>query len=745
MSDYLFTDVFNVPKSKRTDNIGIFGYLTSFDKSFLIDYYSTAVKGALIEDGFDNPDSKDIEYFTNMCGSDFKLDTRFFNDILQKWLPRLNGMARSIISVNMFDALNHLRNTGKTISILKNTYVKYMCWFYFKVNKVISQLGNDVTPKILYDGKPTIYELAFLKILQKAGCDILMVFYDGGSAYKQVDTDGLFAVQIAGATHDLFPAGFSISQLKSDMNKQLANKSAGIGLPIEYSSNSWLNKEDLLNNLSVTDRGTEYSYYNMAVQINGVDDREHYTENLFKLSQKLKQQLRRIVIINGVIQSPSSSEIATIMRSNGFNDKETLLRSLVSNIVYVYNNDIQTQIRGAFLSVMMESKELKLNRVMNDAVYVLCWIKKYMSSLLGNWKDKQNGVFFKMGPVETPAELAFIKILAKLPVDVVVFNPDNKPSLMEGDFATIVDYKFQLNITVFPENASQVKVGTVAYHAERDLDTMIYTGTGIYRDQQFRKATPISLHTMYEEIAILWDQEVRFRPNFSENGNEVVIPTIISKICGTFENIETYWNSIRRLATDDTLLYVNTGITMTKPTITSQYAVSVWKNNRLDKKAVKKHADYKYGILREEIQDYMLDKLELLLQQKTIDGIGTNGTEYTVIQRCLDLPKDILKKIQSFDFTQKNPKIVMVNTKERILSIDDSIILAYLSFIGFDIVFFVPTGYRCIEKYFTVNFAEEHQIGDYQYDLIPPDLTAGNTAIKAATSWRNKIFGRKGK
>ena len=53
------------------------------------------------------------------------------------------------------------------------------------------------------------------------------------------------------------------------------------------------------------------------------------------------------------------------------------------------------------------------------------------------------------------------------------------------------------------------------------------------------------------------------------------------------------------------------------------------------------------------MQEFMLDKLQSLIEQKLIKGIGENGTEYTVIAQVLNLPKDIVRMIQKFDFTKK--------------------------------------------------------------------------------------------
>ncbi len=81
--------------------------------------------------------------------------------------------------------------------------------------------------------------------------------------------------------------------------------------------------------------------------------------------------------------------------------------------------------------------------------------------------------------------------------------------------------------------AGEVQMGTAAYHAERELDTIMYQDSGIYRNQQYGKANAVMLRTMYEEIPILWDQEVKYRPNFSVTDSVVNIPVIFCKSVGS--------------------------------------------------------------------------------------------------------------------------------------------------------------------------------------------------------------------
>ena len=194
------------------------------------------------------------------------------------------------------------------------------------------------------------------------------------------------------------------------------------------------------------------------------------------------------------------------------------------------------------------------------------------------------------------------------------------------------------------------------------------------------------------------------------------MPVIFSKISGVKDGkVSQYWSSIKELMTEDTVVIKSAPyIQPTTPNPMKAFSAEFYKNWKLQRNKIKNHPKYPYGLLREEMQEFMLDKLEFLIEQKLIKGIGENGTEYTVIAQVLNLPKDIIRLIQKFDFTKKNPKLIYINTGETMISLEDSILIAFLNLIGFDILFFVPTGYNSVEKYFTGNLMEEHQIGEYK-------------------------------
>lgn len=93
--------------------------------------------------------------------------------------------------------------------------------------------------------------------------------------------------------------------------------------------------------------------------------------------------------------------------------------------------------------------------------------------------------------------------------------------------------------------------------------------------------------------------------------------------------------------------------------------------------------------------------MQLLIDQKRIKGIGENGMEYTVIAQVLNLPKDIVRLIQKFDLTWKNPKLIYINTSETVISLEDSILTVFLHLMGFDIVFLCRRDIRVLKNILT--------------------------------------------
>ena len=716
--------------------------------AFLTQYDQAArTNGVVIEGRIPNPDPKQLDYLAEMMGSDFQLDAGFLTQKLTRWLPRLTGTQREAVVTAMTATLQDLQAHGKNENMLRNAYIKYMCWLYYKFERILGRLGGDELPKILYDGTVSSYELQLLVILARAGADIVLLERAGDAGYLRCDPTSQYAqlYQAPGLTP--FPADFSLRQLR-EQGRQQAERQKLYGAPagIAPCTNAWMKAPDGKEILTaVRARGDDPKlFYNAFVVQYGVEDKLLFPSDMVAFYQQLKREGRKVCLENSRLPPPTPEEIAAVRRRN-HQTAEQLAADLAANLQYPNNQQLQTLMRQAFLDVVLEEDKAvggNLNRLLNKAVYLVAWMKRYQKDLFQNWQAPEVGVFILFGACSGDNEALFLRLLAKLPVDVLVLLPDlNAPCVLKDPALLDLHKEHSLPMTDFPVEPSQMRVRTAAYQAEREMDSILYQNTGLYRARQHQKAEAVTLQTMYEEIGLLWDQELKYRPGFAAEGDTVTVPVLLEKICGIKDGpILPYWLDIKKLVTPETTLVTKlpwqTGLEANpmKP-----YATQFLRQGRLQREKIKQHKDYPYGILRPEIQDYLLDKLQVLLDEKLIAGTYQNGTEYTIVSTILGLPKDLLRRIQNFDFTKKNPKLIIISTTEETLSLEDSILVAFLNLVGFDILFFVPTGYQSIEKYFQKPFANEHQLGPYRYDLQVPDF---RTLHEGGKSSIRKLFGR---
>ena len=776
-------DDFFVPFSRRNEK-GVYFY--RFNKTsekvekFICKYYDSARKsGVVIEGKIGNPTENNLSYYGEIMGMDFQMSVGFISAALKKWLPRMAMFQRDNIATAIYDVLDELRKNGKNENMLKNAYIKFMCWLYYKFESVVNQMNGENIPKILFVGNITSYEFMIINVLADAGCDVVFIQPEGDTAYQKVDALSEKSFEYTDEGLVPFAKNFTIKNLlqkpdlKSQSLSEVQNKSHTLNC-----TNVWIegeNLNDFLQPVSVREtkfrdymmnvekdnmsnentstfvniqnNGQESLFYNCYIRINGVWDKLTYENELYQFYLSLKGLEKNVVVLSEVIPKPEIDEIAKIKRGN-YRDVNQLVRDLQVNIQFPENPTVRGFLVNAFYDIVFdEAKRLgqnaNINKILNKAVYLLCWIKRYQISLFKDLNEGETACFIYMGGCNDENEAMFMRFLARTKTDVLILCPNiSKKCCLEDKLLYEINYQEQLAIKKFPIQNSGMHIGTAAYHAERELDTLMYNDDTLFRNQQFDKANVISLQTMDREIKILWDTELKYRPGFSTVDGIVNIPVIFSKFSGVKDkNIKEYWVMLKRLMTPETLVIDKAPhFLSTTPNPMRMFATDFYKNGRLCRNAIKSHRAYKYGFLREQMQEHILDKLEFLIEQKYIKGTFENGTEYTIVAMALNLPKEVTRLLQAFDFTKKNPKLIYINTSEQLLSLEDTIYISFLNLLGFDVALFVPTGYN-MENYFNVKLMEEHQIGNYIYDLNVPSWSS--IPLSVHTSLREKIFGRR--
>lgn len=706
---------------------------------FIKQYYMSARQNGVIIDGrIPNPTPENLNYLSEMLGSDFMLDKAFLDNKLKKWLPRMSDAQRNNICSAIFSTFEDMLKSGKNQNIIKNAYIKYMCWLYYKFERIVGQLGADNIPKILYFGDISQYELQLLTALSRAGADIVLLNSSGEQNYLKLDSQSTFSTLYN--INSGFPQDFSLKQIqKSISDDQNRQRMFGESPNLKPCTNAWLEKPEL-NEILKTNRGDNKEFfYNAFIVQYGVEDTLLFSSDMCAFYQNLKN--RNLLVINNQLTPPSTDEINAVKRTN-YQNIEQLASHLSQNISYQNNKELEKIMKKAFIDILLNSqKENTIQKLTSKAVYLLCWLKRYQKDLFTNWNvNSPSAVFILFHPSPSANEELFLNFLSHLPVDVLVIMPDLSQSFtFSGENLLEIRYTNSVSVTAFPSAPTKMKVSTAAYQAEREMDTLLYSDSGMYRDKQHTKADIVTLQTMYEEIFILWEQELKYRTGFSANGESVSMPVLFSKVSGVKNgSVSDYWLNIKKLITPNTIV-INSLPWVSSFSPMKQFATQFLQNGKLQKNKIKSHKNYPYTILRNEMQEHLLDKIQIMLDEKLIRGTYQNGTEYTIIATALNLDKHLLRIIQQFDFTKKNPKLLFILTGEKTFSLEESIMVCFLHLIGFDILFFVPTGYQCIEQHFNQQIINEYQIGDYIYDLPVPNF---NDVNEGTLSSILKRFGR---
>lgn len=715
--------------------------------------------GLLISEKFNNPDEKQLEYYETVIGHNFENNPQFILQIIQKWLPQLNTCQHNLIAESTIDILNLCMQEGKSINMLKNMFVKFMCWSYYKMNNIINKLGRDSLPKVIYIGSISNHELLFLRLIAECGCDVVMFIKDEES-YKKADKNGSLSFLYKDNFIKDFPAEFSpayILNLNQEKNTRqntadtarkseensIKHTSHRINIPQSQpyiNTNTWLSGnslEDILKEQN--ERGNDNYIYNAYIKITGVWNKATYTKDLFLWQKKIEQNQRKILEIEA-FNVPAAKETERIPRRQ-ISSKEEIIGLLYPLMWRSAVPQLDNIIYKAFYDTIMNDEEEKLNRLNNKAVYILCWFNRFASALFSQYiKNGKTPVVVYFNGCKTNFETIFFKFLSNTPVDILILCPDENCScLLEDKMLFVQKYDNHLKISKLPATADDTVISTAAYNAEQELTNTLYTDSGIYRHRQYHRADSLKMQTMLEEINILWHEPGTFRPGFETIDNTVLLPVIAAKINGVKDdNKKLYWENIRKKLGEDTL-FISQPPYISHIPANKLNPADLFKNGKLQRDKIKNSHAYKYKILRNETQEHILDKLQLLIDSKIIQGTFSQGMEYRIINVILNMNKDIIRLIQKFDFTKYIPKVVAVACSETNFSLDDAILFAFLHFAGFDIALYAPTGYQVVESYYTEPLFINYEAGQYEYDYEPSDIDKSFIAQE----FISKIFGRK--
>ena len=211
-------------------------------------------------------------------------------------------------------------------------------------------------------------------------------------------------------------------------------------------------------------------FLNCYVRINGVWDKLTYENELYQFYLSLKAMKRNVVVISELIPKPDVDEIAKIRRGN-YRDVFQLVKGLELNINFTENPIVSEFLINSFEdTVYGEADRLgtgaNINKILNKAVYLLCFINRYQTQLFKNFSYDNIPCFIYMGGCNDENEAMFMHFLARTPIDVLILCPNRAERCrLEDNILYDINYEEQLAIDKFPIQNSGLHIGTAAYHA----------------------------------------------------------------------------------------------------------------------------------------------------------------------------------------------------------------------------------------------------------------------------------------
>lgn len=692
------------------DNADIF-------KNMLIEAYAAAKKNGLFFEGkIPMASTSEVSAASNYAAGDFA-DVKSVKAGLNSWLltQRIQCDAEAIAET-LTEACRNCGANGR------NTYLVIFCWL-MKYLAVRPQ-------SLVLIGAANLRELYFLRIMSQAGVRVVYVSYGMDKDFDKFPHAN--AVQtIGGAMSGMVSIDFAnidlskaaqMSQMRASAQQventvqRLSTTAAGI-----FEDFMADHRTRVVKNGGVFREGGVIPVYFAALI--GYDEEAVYNNMLLKFKEGFAGSKKQLIFIEKPMENPTAEEIrqlGTVTRNSTSEMIDELALLIKLNGDPTRTALAQTELRKLLNELYTGNQTV----VFNYGSKLISWLYRCTQARKYAVQYADIPVVLYYGDI-SQSELYFLHFMSRCGFDVIYITPNKQ--LLDITVDKNLDNRMQIfqlpqskESGSYPSKAVKMKVNTVAYSAERELDTMLYGGdAGIFRDFQFPNSQTVTLRTTLEEIGILWKQEARFRQGFETSGNLVTVPNIFAKISGVKDgNAAAYWEEIRERLTPETILRVKTADQQSTAPDLSAYR-SFYHNGKIDAQRLKASSLNRYSYLPDRIQDMLLFKL----QEAADSGfLKLSGDELmcTVMHYGLNLDKEFMKLLQSFDFTKQLPKLIWIDAVEQTFSLEECIQLVLCDLIGFDILIYTPTGYKNLETFVSADAFEEHTQNEFLYNMEVP-------------------------
>ncbi|NPC91454.1 hypothetical protein HOO54_04135 [Bacillus sp. WMMC1349] len=414
------------------------------------------------------------------------------------------------------------------------------------------------------------------------------------------------------------------------------------------------------------------------------------------------------------------------------------------------NPAMHRHLRKAFMEVLQTFQSFHQNGFQDpDFRRVLLDLVKWMGNHLEPWLsvtdiEQQMPRVIWYGEA-TKSQLYFLYYLILVGCDVLIFHPEGNDQFQEIDpnqsFTFVYNYPVTSAIEPFPTEKPQRK-STVAYRSTKELDTVLHNEDSLmFKPWQFREHTPVSvtLKTTYDELFLIAKERAFIRPSFQATKTTVEIPNLFAMVMGISSNEKEYWDRLQTL-TEYKETYTIRQFPFTKEVKSNyqfHYSHALDQTGEVNPSRLMESNIWCYKHLPEGVQCSIAQAVSRMCKHPKLLALKSEteaDVKLYLFTHAVNMPSELLNVIQTFDYSQTVPKLVLYHTEQTgALSRSDAVALLLLNEIGIDIIIYNPPGHKCID----------HYIDDQQFDIHWLDEMSFNQEFKEPSLVRklmNKIF-----
>lgn len=472
-------------------------------------------------------------------------------------------------------------------------------------------------------------------------------------------------------------------------------------------------------------------------------DEKDYYESLYKLDNELKKIGSCYIRFSEGLDKDISINLQNVLNDIWIKvfAMETIDVSFIINLISdngffpnlsnkVLLQQIKNNLKGLIEYYIKSSETMDRQNIKVIINYIIHWIKIYSNELFEKFdymSINPKVVFY--GDI-SKAEVFYLILLSTLGCDILYFNPKNSGAFDEVDkynaFSKEIIYNITAEIKPFPVNVED-RIKTTAYSVKEELNKTLFTDdSGFYRPWQFAdyNVQAVTLNTTYEEIYIWMKEKAHIREGWNVKGSTVVIPNMFSKVCGTHEDIDTYFQEINKVLTQKFTKFYNELPIMDVVHLEYGKFNQIYPNNvfaEFDIQEMINSSWWKYKELRTGLQKTMAEKIKDLCLNPVIINVEQEDLrdfQVDIFSVLINLNGAILELLQAYDYPEEVPKIVVYNNEENgNLSFEDCIMLAFMNSMGVDIIIYNPSGYNDIENFIYPEQYDIHRLENVSFEL----------------------------